>query len=247
MKLVYPDAREWTSIVDAVAVLIEEATFTVAQDGLRLRALDPSRTSMVDLFIPKEAFEEYPAIDGEEHIGMNFNDLKKVLKRSRKDDKVVMEVDGGKLKVKLIGKATRTITMPLLDIGVEQLPAPKAVFTVMAKLASDALDQAIRDVEIIADAVKLEGKEDGIYVKASSDKGDLEIKFEREGDVMFEYDLKESAASTYSIDYLADITSKAASISDIVTLEFATQKPIALTFEIPMGGKLAYYIAPRMD
>ncbi|GGP21020.1 DNA polymerase III sliding clamp [Thermocladium modestius] len=247
MRLIYPDAREWAAIVDAIAVLIEEATFSVAQDGLRLRALDPSRTSMVDLFIPKEAFEEYPDVGSEEHIGINFNDLKKVLKRSRKDDKVMLETDNGKLKVKLVGKAARTITMPMLDIGMEQLPTPKVVFTVTAKLASDALDQAIKDVEIIADAIKFEGKEDGIYVKASSDKGDVEVKFEKEGDVMFEYDLKETAAAVYSTDYLADAVARASSISDIVTLEFATQKPIALTFEIPMGGKLAYYIAPRMD
>lgn len=182
MRLIYPpDAREWAAIVDAIAVLIEEATFSVAQDGLRLRALDPSRTSMVDLFIPKEAFEEYPDVGSEEHIGINFNDLKKVLKRSRKDDKVMLETDNGKLKVKLVGgKAARTITMPMLDIGMEQLPTPKVVFTVTAKLASDALDQAIKDVEIIADAIKFEGKEDGIYVKASSDKGDVEVKFEKE-------------------------------------------------------------------
>ncbi len=84
-------------------------------------------------------------------------------------------------------------------------------------------------------------------MSASSDKGDVEVKFEKEGEVMFEYDLKEPATAKYSLDYLVDTVSKAYRISDIVTIEFATQKPIALTFEIPMGGKLTYYIAPMIE
>ena len=248
VKITYPDAKEFTQIINAVAVLIEEASFTLASDGLKLRALDPSRTAMVDLLIPREAFEEFPENLSEEiRIGVNFDDFKKLLKRVKKGDKLGLEVSEGKLKVRLLGKASRTMTLPLIDIGAEELPTPKVVYTVLAKVSSDSLNEALKDADVIADSVKFDAKDDGLYISASSDKGEVEVKFEREGEVMFEYDLKEPATAKYSLDYLVDTVSKAYKISDIVTIEFATQKPIALTFEIPMGGKLTYYIAPMIE
>ena len=36
-------------------------------------------------------------------------------------------------------------------------------------------------------------------------------------------------------------------VSDIATLEFSTNKPLLLTFEIAAGGTLRYYLAPRME
>ncbi|KUO82327.1 MAG: DNA polymerase [Vulcanisaeta sp. OSP_8] len=248
VKITYPDAREFSQIVDAVSALIEEANFALASDGLKLRALDPSRTAMIDLLIPKEAFEEFPeSLNEEVRIGVNFDDFKKLLRRIRKGDKLGIEVSEGKLKVRLLGKASRTMTLPLIDIGAEELPTPKVVYTVLAKVSSDSLNEALKDADVIADAVKFDAKDDGLYISASSDKGDVEVKFEKEGEVMFEYDLKEPATAKYSLDYLVDTVSKAYRISDIVTIEFATQKPIALTFEIPMGGKLTYYIAPMIE
>nr|KJR72100.1 MAG: DNA polymerase [Vulcanisaeta sp. AZ3] len=248
VRITYPDARELSVIIDAISALIEESSFTLASDGLKLRALDPSRTAMVDLLVPREAFEEFPENLAEEvRIGVSFDDFKKLLRRIRKGDKLSMEVSEGKLKVKLVGRASRTMTLPLIDIGVEELPTPKVVYTVLAKVSSDSLNEALRDADVIADSVKFDAKDDGLYISASSDKGDVEVKFEKEGEVMFEYDLKEPATAKYSLDYLMDTVSKAYKISDIVTIEFATQKPIALTFEIPMGGKLTYYIAPMIE
>ena len=243
VKVTYPDAKEFSEIINAISALIEEASFTLASDGLKLRALDPSRTAMVDLLIPREAFEEFPeSLSEEVRIGVNFDDFKKLLRRIKKGDKIGMEVSEGKLRVRLIGKASRTMTLPLIDIGAEELPTPKVVYTVLAKVSSDSLNEALKDAD-----VKFDAKDDGLYISASSDKGDVEVKFEKEGEVMFEYDLKEPATAKYSLDYLVDTVSKAYRISDIVTVEFATQKPIALTFEIPMGGKLTYYIAPMIE
>jgi len=248
IKIIYSDAKEFTYIVQSIAVLIEEAAFTITNEGIRLRAIDSSRTAMIDLFMPREAFEEYPSDLSEEiRVGVNFDDLKKILKRVKKGDRIGLEISEGKVKVKLIGKATRAVALPIIDVPGEQLPTPKVVFTVTAKVSSDALKEAMKDADVIADSVKFEAKDDGLYIIASSDRGDLEVKFERESEAMFEYDLKEPATARYSLDYLVDIVSKAYRVSDIAVIEFATTKPIALTFEIPMGGKLTYYIAPMLE
>jgi len=123
VKLLYSDAKEFVYIVESIAVLLEEAAFTITSEGLKLRAIDSSRSALIDLFMPREAFEEYPSEISEEiRVGVNFSDLKKILKRVKKGDRIALEVSEGKLKVKLIGKATRAVMLPIIDVPVEQLP-----------------------------------------------------------------------------------------------------------------------------
>lgn len=245
--LVYPDAREWLHIVQSISVLVEEASFSIKPDGISLRALDPSRTSMVDLFIPREAFDEYADIAEEVKVGANFKDMIKILRRAKKGDRLSLEVVEGRIRVKLVGKSVRAVAIPSIEVLAEELPTPRVVFTAMLKTASDVIAEAFKDADAVADAVKLEALEDAFYIRASSDKGELEVKIERGGEVVYEYEIKEPASALYSLEYLVDIASKASRVSDIVTVELATAKPVALSFDIPAGGRLTYYVAPRVE
>ncbi|AEA11722.1 proliferating cell nuclear antigen PcnA [Thermoproteus uzoniensis 768-20] len=245
--ITYSDAKEWSYILDSIAVLVEEAAFVFRQDGLALRSLDPSRTAMVDLFIPKEGFEEYPELQSEVRMGINFKDFRKLLRRLKKGDKISLEVEESKLRVKLIGKSTRSITLPLIEAAAEELPTPKVVYTATVKTASDVLSQALKDADAVADSVKFDVDEEALYIRASSDRGEVEVKLDKGGELVYEFDVKEPASATFSLEYLVDIAGKASKVSDIVTVELATAKPISLTFDIPAGGKLTYFVAPHIE
>jgi proliferating cell nuclear antigen len=244
--LTYLDAKEFVYIVDAISVLVEEAALAVRQDGLYLRALDASRTAMVDLTMPREAFEEFPEA-GELRVGINFKELKKIIRRVKKGDKVSLEFEEGRIKVRLVGKSVRSITLPSIEVVGEELSTPKVTFTAMVKTASDVLAGAMRDADAVADEVKFEANEEALVISASSDKGDVEIRLDRNSEFVYEFEVKEPASARYSLEYLVDITSKTAKISDIVTVELATAKPMLLTFDIPAGGRISYYLAPRVE
>ncbi|MGC8972669.1 MAG: proliferating cell nuclear antigen (pcna) [Thermoproteus sp.] len=245
--ITYSDAKEWSYILDSIAVLVEEAAFVFRQDGLALRSLDPSRTAMVDLFIPKEGFEEYPELQSEVRMGINFKDFRKLLRRLKKGDKISLEIEESKLRVKLIGKSIRSITLPLIEAAAEELPTPKVVYTATVKTASDVLSQALKDADAVADSVKFDVDEEALYIRASSDRGEVEVKLDKGGELVYEFDVKEPASATFSLEYLVDIAGKASKVSDIVTVELATAKPISLTFDIPAGGKLTYFVAPHIE
>jgi proliferating cell nuclear antigen len=245
--LTYLDAKEFAYIVDSISVLVEEASFVVRGDGLFLRALDASRTAMVDLSIPKEAFEEFPEVDQELRVGMNFKDLKKILRRIKKGDKISMEVEEGRVRIKLIGKSVRSVTLPSIEVVGEELPTPKVVYTAMVKTASDVLATAVKDADAVADEVKMEANEEAFVISASSDKGEVEVRLDKNSELVYEFDVKEPASARYSLEYLLDIVGKTSKISDIVTIEFATAKPLFLSFDIPAGGKISYFLAPRVE
>ncbi|MFN3804614.1 MAG: proliferating cell nuclear antigen (pcna) [Pyrobaculum sp.] len=244
--LTYTDAKEFVYIIDSINVLVEEAEFVVRGDGLYLRALDASRTAMVDLAIPKEAFEEFPEVE-EFRIGLNFKDVKKILRRVKKGDKIAIELGEGRVRIKLVGRSVRSVTLPLIEIVSEELPTPRVNYTAMLKTASDVLVNALRDADAIADEVKLEAGEEAFVISATSDKGEVEVRLEKDSELVYEYDVREPAAAKYSLEYLLDITQRATKIADITTIELATAKPVLLSFDIPAGGKLSYYIAPRAE
>ncbi len=244
-KAVLPDAKLFRYVIDALSTMVTEASFTASPTGLRLRAMDPSRVAMVDLELPKEFFEEFSSGD-EERIGLSFEDIGKVLKRASAADKLEMETIQGRLRVKLKGKSTRTFSIPLLSIGAEDLPTPRISFKANAKLVTDSLKEAIKDASIISDHVGIEASKDGLTIKANSDKGEVEVELSKDSGSILSITVQEPTRALYSISYLDDMM-KAADAADTVELSFSTNVPVKLDFELPQGGKITYYLAPRME
>ena len=58
-KLKVSDAKLLRDMATAISILVDEATFKIEPDGLKLRAMDPSRVAMIDFEWPKTIFEEY--------------------------------------------------------------------------------------------------------------------------------------------------------------------------------------------
>lgn len=247
LKFQFSDARDWRYIMEGLEAIIEEASFIADREALRLRALDPSRIGMVDLYIPKDSFEIFEIDEDKVRIGINFDDLNKILKRAKSDEKVLFSVEGGRVRITFTGKAERAFSLPLIDVVGEELPIPRVSFDVTAKMLSDTLRDALKDAEMISDTVRFVAEEDVLKITARSDKGEVEAKFSEMGGSLLEYSVKQPSASSYSLKYLNDIIGKAYRISEIVTVEFSSNKPLSLTFDIATGGTLKYFLAPRLE
>ncbi|MDI9619907.1 MAG: proliferating cell nuclear antigen (pcna) [Candidatus Nezhaarchaeota archaeon] len=246
-KATFRDAKLWNRIIDALSSLIDEGAIKVGEEGLRLRAMDPSKIAMIDFEMPREAFDEYEC-DSELTIGVNFDELKKIVKRGSIKEKIQLEVPAGatRLKVILKGKATRSFSLPLIDVEYQELPTPTLVYNVKATVMADVFEDALKDVELVSDYVRLEAKENTIAVKGQSDKGEVEATLTPESGALLELDVKESSSASYSLEYLLDMI-KANEAAETATLEFSTSMPLSLTFPIPGGGTIKYFLAPRLE
>ena len=47
------------TIIDATAILVDEAKFKLTSDGIYGRTVDPAHVGMIDFKLKKEAFDEY--------------------------------------------------------------------------------------------------------------------------------------------------------------------------------------------
>jgi proliferating cell nuclear antigen len=247
-KLKVADAKLLRDMGTAISILVDEATFKIEPDGLKLRAMDPSRVAMIDFEWPKSIFEQYEAAEPSK-MCINISELLKLLKRAGKDDSVELNLDDqtGKLQVKIMGKYSRNFTMPTLEASEEEVPTPKITFNVKAKTTTSGLSQAIEDAQLVSDHVKIEADQEKLTLNASGDLMGATITLQKGSDALLELEAKEPSKATFSLSYLTEIIKAASATSDIATLEFSSDMPIRIDFQQTKEGKLTFFLAPRIE
>src|SRR5271157_3003550 len=247
-KLKVADSKFLREMVTAISILVDEATFKIEPEGLKLRAMDPSRVAMIDFEWSKNVFEEYKAPELSK-MCINISELLKLLKRAGKDEAVELSLDDktGRLQIKITGKYTRNFTMPTLEASEEEVPTPKITFNVKAKTTTHGLSQAIEDAQLVSDHVRFEADPEKLVFNASGDLMGATITLQKGSDTLLELDAKEHQKATFSLSYLTEIIKTASSTSDIATLEFSSDMPVKLDFQQAKEGRLTFYLAPRIE
>src|SRR2546422_408226 len=73
------------------------------------------------------------------------------------------------------------------------------------------------------------------------------IEMDKGSDAILELDAKEVCRATYNLNYLGEIIRAGSGASEVTSLEFSTNMPIKVEFEMPQQGRLLYYLAPRIE
>ena len=247
-KLKVADAKLLRDMTTAISILVDEATFKIEPEGLKLRAMDPSRVAMIDFEWPKTIFEEYTCTEPTK-MCINITELLKLIKRAGKDETLELSIDEktGKLQIAITGKYARNFTMPTLQPSEEEVPTPKITFNAKIKATTEGLGQAIEDAQLVSDHVKIEADPEKIVFNASGDLMGATITLQKGSNALLDLEAKEYQKATFSLSYLTEIIKAASATSDIATLEFSSDMPIKLDFHQPKEGKLGFFLAPRIE
>jgi len=242
------DARLWKNLLGAISTLIEEADFNATPEGIKLRSMDPSHVAMVDFEWQRSAFEEYTC-EQPRKIRVSIASMLRLLKRVGSDEVLEMLYDDKmrKLNLTLKGKMMRKFTMPTLEPAQEEVPTPRITFNSKVKLTTSILRDIIDDVRAVSDNVRLEATTERLTAVAATELSSALIELDKGSEMLLELDVKEPSKATFNLNYLSEITKAGASTSEIVTVEFSSNMPIRLQFEIPQQGRLQYYMAPRLE
>jgi len=248
LKVKIDDARLWKKLMTAVSTLVDEATFKVDQNGIRLRAMDPSHVAMVDFEMPKETFQDY-ICDHPIDICINMGEMLKLLKNVGSNETLEISTDGEGRQLELIlrGSYIRKFVMPTLEITEEETPTPKIDFNTKVKMTSGSLKQTMEDALTVSDNVRLEATPKRLLFRAIGDLGSATIEFTKDSEAVLSLDVKEESKATFSLNYLSEIVKAGAAASDVVDIEFSTNMPVKLDFGLPEEQKLSYYLAPRIE
>ena len=81
-------------VLEATRELITEANFEVTTGGISLQAMDSSHVSLVALTLRSDGFEHFRC-DRTFSMGMNLNNMAKMLKCAANDDSIHMKAEDG--------------------------------------------------------------------------------------------------------------------------------------------------------
>ncbi|MFP4005937.1 MAG: proliferating cell nuclear antigen (pcna) [Candidatus Hadarchaeia archaeon] len=238
----------WKNCIGAISNLVEEIDFEFTEEGVEMRAMDPSHVALSEFKLSSNAFEEYE-LEGPQKLGVDLGEMDRFLSRAKKNDEFTLSFDEseGRLKLKFRGESTRRFSLPLLEVEEEDLPEPDLDFTAFAKISAGAISEGLKDAALVGDNVRFELLEDKFLMGIESDTGSVEMELSEEDGGLKELDVDEPSRSMYNIGYLDDMF-KAASSSDLVEIHHGTDLPILMIFNIADGnGKLKFLLAPRIE
>ncbi len=245
-KAAFNSAGNFIKIIDALATIIDVATFQVSESGLSMRAMDPTHVAMVNLEMPKNAFGDYKC-DKSLPIRVNLTELNRFMKRGSANDALELSLDTQRNKLKLQfkkEKSTRTFSLNLVSEGdEEEPPIPNVEFNAKFSINTDEIQRAIKDAQIVGDYITFSISKESLTLEATGDSGEVTIELEDFTDVP---NVQGNQSSMYSLEFLADII-KAGAVSGSVSVEFSSEMPIKFNFPLENEGKIIYFLAPRVE
>jgi len=246
LKVVLPEAKAFASVVEALSKVVDEASLRFTPEKVVLKALDPAKVSMFIMEFPSTLFEEYD-VSEEVKIGFNTAVLLKLLKRSKKGDKLEISLEEGLAKFSIIGAYSKLYKILNIETTEEELPEPRLELNVNAIILSDPLKHAIKDAETVGDIVEfLAETEDELIIKGKGEKAEAETRISRETGALISLEVKEPSRSTYAIEHIKNVVTLT-KVADTVEVSFSTKMPLKLAFTILGEGKVVYFLAPKVE
>lgn len=174
-------------VVEAVKDLVNEANMDVQEAGVNMQAMDNSHVSLFTLTLRKDGFEDYRC-DRNLTLGLNLENLGKVLKCSSDSDKISVSADDSAENLNLIFEAQGNericdFNLKLMDIDSETLAIPEEEYSACVTLPSGEFQRIMRDLAVLGDSCtitisKKDGEEGSVTFSAEGEvgKGSITIK-----------------------------------------------------------------------
>lgn len=239
MKLKLEDPTLFAKSIDLLSELVLEVKIKVNEFGLSIVAIDPANVSMLSLKVPKSSFSEFEV--DEEVLGVNLENLKRVLKRCGKTSQLILSKNENMLEIQIEDKIRRSFSLSLIEVEGEDKEFPTHLeFSSKVEIESQDLIDSVDDTSVVSDACSFIVSEGKFIVEAkeinktrSEFSGD-EVKIEAE-----------DCKSRYSIEYLQKFL-KAGKSFKTTYLNFANDHPLRMDFKSDVLS-ISFLLAPRIE
>ncbi|CDP03659.1 unnamed protein product [Coffea canephora] len=158
-------------VLDAIKDLVNNANFDCSSSGFSLQAMDSSQVALVALLLRSEGFEHYRC-DRNFSMGMNLNNMAKMLKCARNDGIITIKGDDGSNTVTFMFESPTqdkiaNFEMKLMDIDSEHLGIPEAEYQAIVRMPS--AEFACKDLSNIGDTVVISVTKEGVNFSTRGD------------------------------------------------------------------------------
>lgn len=242
-------------VLEAIRELITEANFEVSPGAMNLQAMDSSHVSLVALTLRSDGFEHYRC-DRSFSMGMNLNNMAKMLKCAGNDDIITMKADdSGDIVTFMFESPSQDrvseFELKLMDISSENLGIPETEYAATVRMPASEYQRIVKDLGSIGDTVEISVTKDGVKFATSGDIGSANVICRQNTAVDKDTDatvieMNEPVALTFALRYLNSFA-KATSLSPTVVIKLSKELPVVVEYTIEGIGWVRYYLAPKIE
>ncbi|OWM66725.1 hypothetical protein CDL15_Pgr010376 [Punica granatum] len=232
-------------VLEAIKDLVNDANFDCSATGFSLQAMDSSHVALVALLLRSEGFEHYRC-DRNMSMGMNLNNMSKMLKCAGNDDIITLKADDGSDTVTFMFESPTQdkiadFEMKLMDIDSEHLGIPEAEYHAIVRMPSAEFARICKDLSSIGDTVVISVTKEGVKFSTRGDIGTANIP--EEATII---EMTEPVTLTFALRYMNSFT-KATPLSNTVTISLSSELPVVVEYKIAEMGYIRFYLAPKIE
>ena len=251
------DSEIWKSVSSAIMTIIDEALFDAGPEGITFRSMDPSHIALIDINWPSSAFEQYHC-SSTMKFGVRIDEFSKIIKRANSNDSIEIGVvqDNNSLNVKTSSSGySRNYKMKLIESTGNSSPLPQMTFNSKIVMRIAALDKILNDVGVMSEKITIDTSNNSIsnnktaIFSGDSDRGEVKVTIDANDDKsnvesIEEITVKEDSKSVYNIDFISKIIRAIGhQLSNLVTIEYSSNKPLRLEFLLTSMVRIQFYLA----
>jgi len=228
----------FSKIIEIISDLVLEARIKINEFGLSIIAIDPANVAMIGFKVPKSAFSQFEA--GNETMGVNLDNLKKILKRCGNSSSLILEKKENMLEIQIQDRIQRKFTLNLIEVEGEEKELPDLDFSSKVEINSIDLIASIEDCIVVDDACSFIIS-DGKFILEAKNINSARSEFSGDEAKINAEDCK----SRYSLEYLQKFI-KGAKLCEKTNLNFANDHPLKMDFKTE-HMELSFILAPRCE
>ena len=235
--------------IGTVGSLVDEAKMNVSDDGMQVKAVDPSHVAMIEANLVKSAFDSYEATPSE--MGIDVDKFKTVLAVAGKEDMVDLEKDD-KLNRLVVNIGNLTRAMPLLDTsGMPDPKVPSLDLPASVSVSVQEISQGLKASKSVSDHIALSTTKNSFRLVCEGDnqnRVDLSLGKEQ----LEKLDSAEDTTSLFSLEYFALMVNSLPA-DRILHINLGSDLPVKVDADLAVDdmtgaqGNVKFLLAPRID
>jgi proliferating cell nuclear antigen len=236
------------TLVEGLKDVLIEINFEVDEDGIKVKALNPSQSVFVFLKLDASKFNTY-VCKQKQIWSIYMPDFYKFLKTMGRDD--VLTLTQNKNQTEKINifidnseKSLQTkYSLNLYDINIESYDVPPQKFSSIITIPSQEFQKICRDMAVLSDKVEITSLKNLLTFYCKGDIGECTKTI---GGSVIEQENGEIVHGKFSLNHLVQIT-KFTSLCNSIELKFKKKYPLVIKYTCAALGELTIALAPKVD
>jgi proliferating cell nuclear antigen len=244
MRLVTIQASAFKSTFEVLKDILNDVNIYFRPQGMYIVTLDTARTSLIDMFLAADNFEEYHCEQEEIIAGINISNTFKLLKTITNNDVLTIEINSKEyMDFEITSEAKKTSTkfqLKLLDINESRIEVPDVTMTSVTILPSADFQRLCRDMSNIGTDIEITRVGNELRLRCEGDFANQETSIECP---------EESPEITglYSLRYLNIFTKATSMCSSLQIMQEEGNRFLILKYNVANLGDLKFYLATKVS